>query len=41
MMSVVEIDEANGVKIATCVWINGAGNEMRGIYPFAVLVPVP
>jgi hypothetical protein len=40
MMSVVAVDEANGVEIATCVWINSAGNEARGTYPFAALVLV-
>ncbi len=39
-MSVVEIDQANGEKIATCVWHNSDGKEERGTYPVAALAVV-
>jgi uncharacterized protein YodC (DUF2158 family) len=39
-MNIVELDQANGVKIAACVWINSEGKEERGTYPRDALATV-
>lgn len=36
-MTVVELDEANGQRIATCVWHNKQHKEERGTYPLDAL----
>ncbi|MBV8753004.1 MAG: hypothetical protein JO328_09105 [Hyphomicrobiales bacterium] len=38
--TVVEISEANGHQIATCVWLNKQDREETGTYPFDALVLV-